>query len=170
MPHRKFSVGQNCLQPFALDLCGDSRHFFAALFCVTQGKITMKRRKRPCRRHGEIRKHTVSKGKFPPQLHEILENTHKYFLRFSFCRDGNFLFRNCFAPEKSRFCLETRRGSEGILDMSGELSGRGFRAKDSFSGVWFLVSPCLLAMFSYEDEAYAHGAVLITYFSAARFR
>ena len=92
---------------------------------------------------------------------KILENTHKYFLRFSFCQNGNFLFINCFAPEKSRFCSETRRGSEGILDMSGELSQRCFRAKDSFSGVWFLVSPRLIGGdFSFDHYNTTDGKTL----------
>jgi len=46
---------------------------------------------------------------------KMLGNTHKYSLRFSHRRNGNFLFLNCFTPEKKKFWPKARRGSAGIL-------------------------------------------------------
>jgi len=39
---------------------------------------------------------------FRSSFMKMLGNTDKYSLRFSNCRNGNFLFFNCYAPEKKK--------------------------------------------------------------------
>ena len=40
------AMGQNCLQPFSADFFGETRYFYAAILCVSQGKIPQSQRKR----------------------------------------------------------------------------------------------------------------------------